>query len=415
MNDILKVKALLLVTVILTLSIQKLSATEQFALKTGKNCSFCHVDKNGGALNSVGFAYIKNGYHYPIPQKVLKATSEKLNTGHRIFYIILRYLHIIASVILLGAIFYVHIFIKPVNITGGIPKHERILGLTCLFVTAVTGVFLTLNRINRFGQFFDNTFGFILFIKIGLFLLMLLVALFAVTVIHKKMKDEKKALPAGPAELTRANLPYCDGRSGGPAYIVHENKIFDVSRSPKWKDGVHFKKHRAGSDLTESMKGAPHGPEVLDKVEYLGTMEMEKGAGTTVSPARKIFIVMAYTNLILIFLILLCIALWRTGVQFIPTCFSERGVTNAQSCIKCHNNLHPGIYLDWKRSVHSYVGTDCYKCHQVSAADSKLVNKEHLDNYEKPISVVVSPKVCAGCHPIKYNEYRRSKHANTLE
>ncbi len=39
-------------------------ANEQYAAKTGKGCIFCHQDKTGGLLNTVGLAYIKNGYRY---------------------------------------------------------------------------------------------------------------------------------------------------------------------------------------------------------------------------------------------------------------------------------------------------------------------------------------------------------------
>ncbi len=51
-------------------------ATDQYAEKTGKGCIFCHRESTGGQLKTTGFAYIKNGYQYPIPERILiKAES----------------------------------------------------------------------------------------------------------------------------------------------------------------------------------------------------------------------------------------------------------------------------------------------------------------------------------------------------
>jgi hypothetical protein len=44
-----------------------------------------------------------------------------------------------------------------------------------------------------------------------------------------------------------------------------------------------------------------------------------------------------------------------------------------------------------------------------------MTNREHLKNFEKPVAIVVSPKICAGCHPNQFKEYSKSKHANTIE
>lgn len=56
-----------------------------------------------------------------------------------------------------------------------------------------------------------------------------------------------------------------DGVEGNKAYVAFEGKIFDVTGSRLWRNGKHFKTHQAGRDLTESMKAAPHGAEVLEK------------------------------------------------------------------------------------------------------------------------------------------------------
>ncbi len=85
---------------------------------------------------------------------------------------------------------------------------------------------------------------------------MLLFALTAVTFIHRQMGKESKAAVAksDPGKITFENLKNFDGSSENPACIVHDNKIYDVSESAKWKNGRHFGKHSAGTDLTEAIK-----------------------------------------------------------------------------------------------------------------------------------------------------------------
>ncbi len=60
------------------------------------------------------------------------------------------------------------------------------------------------------------------------------------------------------------------GSKGRPAYIAYKDKIFDVSSSKLWEDGIHANIHQAGQDLTEFMSSAPHGPEVLERVPEIG-------------------------------------------------------------------------------------------------------------------------------------------------
>ncbi|MDB9822317.1 multiheme c-type cytochrome [Deltaproteobacteria bacterium] len=82
-----------------------------------------------------------------------------------------------------------------------------------------------------------------------------------------------------------------------------------------------------------------------------------------------------------------------------------------QNCVECHSIETPGIYHDWKASIHAKVDVGCYKCH--IAENDQLALKAHLENYKMPVSAVVSPKTCSGCHPQQAEEYDRSKHANT--
>jgi hydroxylamine dehydrogenase len=391
-------------------------ATEQYAAQTGKGCIFCHQESSGGPLKTVGFAYIKNGYQYPIPERILKKADSLQTPFHKTLRFIIGYLHILAAVVFFGAIFYIHIFVRPIRLIGGIPTHERILGVSCMFTLALTGIYLTWSRISRWGQFFDNTFGLMLFIKILLFLLMVILGVMAITFIHRRMQQDVKQQkkPRSKDALTLANLTFFDGTKRKRAYVVYAKKIYDVTASSKWKKGRHFGRHRAGMDLTKALKGAPHGPEVFEKVRYVGEVKKAEETAQRLTPAQKVFIRLAYANLVIIFLILGCISVWRWGfpVRLIPE--TRADVISGVTCIECHRTITPGIYHDWQGSVHARVDVSCYTCHQTNEEDN-LFSTSHLENTPIPIAVVVTPKRCRGCHPQETAQYAISKHAHTHE
>jgi predicted heme/steroid binding protein/uncharacterized membrane protein len=313
----LPISFILLLALSLHLSaVPPIHATEDYAAQTGKGCVFCHQEPTGGELNATGFAYIKAGYRYPIPASILEKAASFQTPFRKTLRFIVGYLHLLAAVVFFGAIFYIHLFIRPSRLIGGIPKHERILGVSCMITLATTGGYLTWVRIDSWGQFFNNTFGLMLFIKILLFLLMVAIGITAITAVHRLMGKEVKSgePPHDDGDITLEGLRHFDGISGKPAYVAYDGKIYDVGGSAKWKDGRHFGKHTAGMDLTEAMGGAPHGAEVLENVRYVGEVSQQRGIASRSTPAHKVFIVMAYANLVIIFLILACISVWRWGL-----------------------------------------------------------------------------------------------------
>ncbi len=70
--------------------------------------------------------------------------------------------------------------------------------------------------------------------------------------------------------FTRKELTRYDGKEGRPAYIAYQGKVYDVSGSFLWKGGRHQALHEAGKDLTEVLDGAPHGPDLLERVPVIG-------------------------------------------------------------------------------------------------------------------------------------------------
>jgi predicted heme/steroid binding protein len=71
---------------------------------------------------------------------------------------------------------------------------------------------------------------------------------------------------AKPDEIifTGQELKKYDG-SNGVIFIAFLGRVYDISHSFHWKGRVHHAMHRAGCDLTEELKLAPHGPDMLDR------------------------------------------------------------------------------------------------------------------------------------------------------
>ncbi|MBN2553561.1 MAG: CopD family protein [Spirochaetales bacterium] len=435
-------------------------ATPEFAEQSGKSCSFCHAGPNGGPLEPVGIAFIRNGYSYPVPERILDKSIALSSGFHKIVRLILGIIHLLTAAILVGTIFYIHIIVKPHNLKGGVPGGERRMGLSCMSILAATGVYLTWYRIDSMGSFFQSRFGVLLFIKILLFIVMVVLGILAVTVITRRMQENLKRRAVGidtPAQLlgpsgnaplrsTRPDaagagkpaasrgfnledLPKYDGKEGRPAYVLFRNKVYDVSASPKWREGAHFRAHAAGENLTKKIDDAPHGEEVLERFPVVA--EIPEEAGSVPGPdrpkgVRKTYIVLAYVNLVLVFLILLCVAGWFWGFSpGKPAVSAPRAAGPAEwrlaglaaeerECLSCHRQENPGIFADWSGSIHAKVGVTCRDCHGMTDEGAAWVSAEHYLHSESAVSGLVSPERCSMCHPQEVEEYGRSKHANTL-
>jgi len=405
------------ILILLALAAGSADTREIYAERTGKGFAFCHVERSGGPLNTVGLAYVRNGFRYPVPDETLRKAETLRSPFHRTLRLLAGYLHLTAAVIFFGAIFYVHIFIRPTRLRGGLPRQERILGVSSMIVLTVTGIYLTWSVLGGWRHFFDNTFGLLLFIKICLFALMVCAAILAITVIHRGMVREGKAppSPSGEGKTGAVDLGRHDGADGRRAYVAFQGRVYDVTESDRWKGGRHFGKHTAGADLTASLKGAPHGAEVFERVKMIGDLAPPGESDRPAGRSHRIFVVLAYTNLGLVFLILFTIALWRWGPAPVPLAPKKAGgPPDGGTCLTCHRESMPALCLDWEVSRHARLGVSCHDCHQ-AAADDPAVHRGHLENTDLPIAIVVTPRRCAACHPGEAEAYERSKHAHTLE
>jgi len=276
-------------------------ATEKYAAETGRDCAVCHLDPaGGGELTVAGQAYLE-----------FLGGTEGAPSGWSPLRLAAGFLHLLFALLWFGTILYVHLVLKPAYAAGGLPRGEVRVGLLSMLVMAVTGAILTAYRVPSFEFLYSTRFGILLSIKIFLFLIMVSSAAYVVLVIGPKLRrgmqtGTRAVTPEG--DLTADQLAACDGREGRPACFAHAGSIYDASESRMWAGGSHFKRHAAGTDLSEALAQAPHGPEVFERIRKAGRLLPEKPG---VPLHQKVFYVMAYMNLSFVFLITLIIALWR--------------------------------------------------------------------------------------------------------
>jgi predicted heme/steroid binding protein/uncharacterized membrane protein len=77
---------------------------------------------------------------------------------------------------------------------------------------------------------------------------------------------------AGLRQFTPEELKEFDGKEGRPAYVAYHGRVYDVTRSRLWRNGVHVRAHNAGEDLTSSMPAAPHDDDVMEGFEVVGRL-----------------------------------------------------------------------------------------------------------------------------------------------
>ena len=276
-------------------------ATVEYAGRTGLDCGVCHVNPlGGGELTPVGGSFLAG--------TAKEGGYAQLSTPRRVVRLIVGYLHILAGVVWFGAIFYVHILLKPAYAAKGLPRGELILGWICILTVGTTGTLLTLARMQSLEAFYATRFGVLLMVKAGLFLVMATTAAIATFIVGPRLRARRAVTGAVGGVFTAEDLQAFDGRDGRKAYVAVGGTVYDVTESRLWKNGKHTR-HLAGGDMTDMIKQAPHGPEKLDTMPVVGSFSAE--AARPPSGPKAAFYVMAYLNLVFVFLILGVVALWR--------------------------------------------------------------------------------------------------------
>ncbi len=296
---------ILFLFVLFPLSLPSLSsATPEFAQKTGLACTECHVDPAGGRpLTEKGGKYLE--------ELQIKQHYKPINRVQKIVRLFIGYFHMMAAIIWFGAIIYVHLLLKPAYAAKGLPRGELRLGWISMVVVLITGILLTIARMPSWQSFYTTRFGILLSIKITLFAIMFLSAIIVTTFIGPRLRGQRKvAAKSVSGTYTPDELAAFDGKEGRPAYVAYKGVVYDVSQSMLWKGGSHLRKHNAGQDMTDLLKTAPHGE---------GKVLAMPAAGNLLLTAEKppmpfhvrLFYVFAYMNLVLTFVIVFIVALWR--------------------------------------------------------------------------------------------------------
>jgi len=178
-----------------------------------------------------------------------------------------------------------------------------------MVVLGLTGLTLTLARVEGWHAFVDGRWGILLAVKILLYLVMVTSAAYVVNVVDPKLKTGLVVAEHPPdGVFDPVTLGAFDGGEGRPAFIAYHGKVFDVSNLEHWKSGVHFR-HPAGTELSSALGRAPHGPEKLAGLPVAGTYNEEKKP--PISRPQRAFYFFAYMNLSLVFLVLMVVAFWR--------------------------------------------------------------------------------------------------------
>ena len=72
--------------------------------------------------------------------------------------------------------------------------------------------------------------------------------------------------------ISEGEFARLDGKEGRSLYIVFKGKVYDLSKSSLWIKGKHMGMHNRNEDLSESIKNAPHGEEMLERFPVAGTL-----------------------------------------------------------------------------------------------------------------------------------------------
>jgi predicted heme/steroid binding protein/uncharacterized membrane protein len=73
-------------------------------------------------------------------------------------------------------------------------------------------------------------------------------------------------------QISVEELQKHDGKDGRAAFVAYRGKIYDVSQSKLWPEGMHQNLHQAGRNLTNDFANALHDESVLKRVPEVGKL-----------------------------------------------------------------------------------------------------------------------------------------------
>jgi predicted heme/steroid binding protein len=281
---------------LLVLTVERGAALPQFAEETGLTCGVCHEGgADGGPLTQKGEEFLAGGYSFSQEVAAVSSPAFRWLRG------LVRFLHLLVGVVWFGAIAYIHLFTGPRRLTKGLPLAEMRLGWSSILVMSITGTLLSIWKFGSVDEIRSTSFGRVWLVKLGAYLFMVVIAAVTTTALNRRMR-RAAAEAGGPGAC-------------GLVRFAYAGKLYDATKSKWWKGGTHAGRHRAGTDLTDAIADAPHGEEVLDRVELVGPVA--EGSGERLPRAARAFVALAYVNLALVVVILFCVSFWGWGLSLI--------------------------------------------------------------------------------------------------
>ncbi|MBF0472328.1 MAG: CopD family protein [Nitrospirae bacterium] len=280
-------------------------ALPEYAEITGQSCEYCHINPNGsGTLTLKGIIYKE--------ELKSKGLYRKMSTTQKVIRFCIGFIHTITAIVWFGAIVYVHILLKPAYVAkGGLPRGELRLAWVSMFILAITGTLLTIARVPSTYALLHTRFGNLLLIKIALFFIMVTTATLMTFIIGPRLKKRRNMdFQKDQISFTPETLSNFDGKEGRGSYVAFKGTVYNFSASKKWKDGNHMKRHLAGNDLTAALEEAPHGEEMITAMPIVGVMNTSE-VKLKKPLHERIFYFFAYFNLLIMFLIIFIISMWR--------------------------------------------------------------------------------------------------------
>ncbi len=80
--------------------------------------------------------------------------------------------------------------------------------------------------------------------------------------------------------FTQKELEAFDGKEGRPLYVVFRGKVYDLSKSALWTQGLHMGVHTRNENLGETIRDAPHTEETLERFPMIGRLIEQPMAAT---------------------------------------------------------------------------------------------------------------------------------------
>jgi len=85
---------------------------------------------------------------------------------------------------------------------------------------------------------------------------------------------------------------------------------------------------------------------------------------------------------------------------------STWGHEAGEACVSCHAKASAGLTQQWQESAHANAGVNCMDCHQADKSEPDAIEHEG-----QVVATIVSPKDCARCHTVEFEEQQGSVHA----